>query len=255
MNKAQLDKAEAVIVDVLKKVRPELLKAHGNIEFVAKEDKTAVTELDKKVEELLREALREVTPDVGILGEEMGHEGNTDVYWVLDPIDGTEQYIRGMSNCRNLACLMEDGQPTWALMYAFVDDDLYLARKGEGMTINGKPFQIQPRPLDNCWIELMFDIEKPDQVEAAKRVSRLVMQGSKLHHFALFITGKMDGMVYMQSRGGLWDWGPRVLLYEEAGAKVAQLGYDHFDYTQLRRGLVAAHPDHFDALMRAATGK
>ena len=66
--------------------------------------------------------------------------------WTLDPIDGTEQFIRGIPTCKNLFSLVDNGQPVWALMYMFVRDELWLARKGQGTFCNGTKVSMRYRP-------------------------------------------------------------------------------------------------------------
>jgi len=241
-------KAEAVIMDVLKKVRPELMAAFGNVEFVLKGDKTVVTELDAKVETLLLEALREFDPEVGFLGEEHGQEGSTENLWTIDPIDGTESFIRGLPHTRNQLAFVQNGQVEYALCYNFPSEDLYIARRGKGTTMNGTRITITPKPLERCWIEVSMDLLDPANYEVFKRLRPQISGATVMHNFLNIVEGHIDGIV-SHIKGGPWDYAPASLLLSEAGYKVVNKDFaSEYDYS--RPGFVVIHPDNFEELQK-----
>jgi myo-inositol-1(or 4)-monophosphatase len=247
MKQTLLDKAERAIMKVLGDVRPQLLEAYGKIEFTTKADGTSLTELDTMVEQRLRDALRPLAPGVGIVGEEVEREGSGDTYWLIDPIDGTEQFIRGIPSCKNLVTLMEGGQPVWALMYFFVSDTLWLARKGQGATKNGTSVRLKHRPLEKCWIEFINHLTDED-LRVARAVKERVRAISRFHDTSYLQDSCIDGMVSLKTQGGEWDYGPRVLIYEEMGGRFATLGQETFDFEHIAGGFVQCHSKNFDEL-------
>lgn len=251
MDDTYFKQAETVIMEVLKRVRPELMQAYGSIEYVTKADHTVVTALDKSIEVELRDALVKFDSGVGVLGEEHGQAGNTDTYWLLDPIDGTEHFIRGMPGCKNLVCLMDKGKPVWGLSYFFAKDNLWLARAGKGATMNGETVQMRWRPLDRCWLEMSADLMNQEHVEMLRALREQIAGFSIRIGVDSIAAGNVDGLINLGAGGGPWDYWPRYLLFTETGAKMANLGKDDYDFDD--KNFLVAHAKNFDALMRVVS--
>lgn len=97
-----------------------------------KADRSPVTVADRECERRVVEVLRASFPDHGILGEESGETGGQGARWIVDPIDGTKSFIRGIPFFATLVALEEDGEVTTGAIYAPALDDLIYAHKGEG---------------------------------------------------------------------------------------------------------------------------
>lgn len=82
-----------------------------DLEVSTKPDRTPVTEADLAVERAIRDRLADVRPDDGVLGEEFGVEGSTQRQWIIDPIDGTANFLRGVPAWGTLIALAVDGEP------------------------------------------------------------------------------------------------------------------------------------------------
>ena len=95
-------------------------------------DRSPVTVADREAEQRAVAVLREAFPDHGILGEEFGEQGGTGARWIIDPIDGTKSFIRGIPYFATLIALEEEGEITTGAVYAPALDDLLYARKGCG---------------------------------------------------------------------------------------------------------------------------
>ncbi len=249
MDKDFLDQAEKEIVALLRSTRPELMEAFGSVHFTEKEDKTVVTHLDKQLEEQLSELFRKLDPGIGIEGEELGKSGSRETYWLIDPIDGTEQFIRGISSPRTQLCLIDNGKVVWSLMDYFARDELFLARPGKGATSNGRKIQMAYRPLNRAWIEIgvnLFDDEfLPRLLELRKHIAGFSMARDP----SLIFSGKIDGLIGFNGDvgGGPWDYAPRSLFYEEAGGKITNFDSQSYDFTN--KNYLVAHPKNFDILM------
>lgn len=114
-----------------------------NLTVEIKADRTPVTTADRECEACIVDVLRAQFPDYGFLGEEFGEQpGNRSVRWIIDPIDGTKNFIRGIPFFATLIALEEDGEVTAGVMYAPALDDLLYAQKGQGAFANGNPVHV-----------------------------------------------------------------------------------------------------------------
>lgn len=132
-----LTQAQAVIEQVFHSGRETLVKASGNIDFESKNDDTPVTQLDRDMETKIRKALKTFNPNIGLEGEELGKEGNANTFWLIDPIDGTKNFIRGLPEYRNIVTLVDGGRPYFVVIYKPATNDLFTATLGEGAFLNG----------------------------------------------------------------------------------------------------------------------
>lgn len=97
-----------------------------------KADASPVTVADREAEARAVAVLRAAFPDCGVLGEELGAQGPQARRWIIDPIDGTRSFIRGIPFFATLIALEEEGEITTGVVYAPALDDLLFARKGQG---------------------------------------------------------------------------------------------------------------------------
>ena len=241
-------KAETALIAVLDEWRPKLMASHGIRKFDVKADSTVVTELDKSLELALKDALRPLSSEVGFLGEEHGPEGPSDIKWLVDPIDGTEQYVRGLLSCRTMLCLIMDGEPVYAFVYRFTTKDLFTAQKGKGAQKNNEPITLEPRELDRSWVEFAADLRNPGAALAMAQVDGAVNSVTYTKEFLYVLEGFIDAYVVYGGKGGVWDYAPRALLMQEAGLKITNLGSNSYDYKNL--SWLAASPKVYDTLAK-----
>ena len=97
-----------------------------------KQDRSPVTVADREAEQRAVDVLRSAFPDYGILGEEFGERDGAGARWIIDPIDGTKSFIRGIPYFATLIALEEDGEITTGAVYAPALDDLLYAQRGFG---------------------------------------------------------------------------------------------------------------------------
>ncbi|HSX53317.1 MAG TPA: inositol monophosphatase [Patescibacteria group bacterium] len=241
-----LKQAEKLLFSVFKDERPQLLSAFGNAEHDLKEDNTVVTKMDKNMEKSIRTVLRKFDRGVGIEGEELGIEGSRKTFWLVDPIDGTEAFIRGLPDPRNMATLIDNGEPVFCIVYKFVTDELFIARKGKGATRNGQPIQVSDRPLNRSWIEYGTDLMDPKSAKRYLALRPHVNTYTIMKDFTPIAIGGYEGGIWDQHNGGPWDYAPRALLIKEAGGVVANVGSDKYDYKIIN--LIATNARIFDEL-------
>ncbi len=110
-----------------------------NLTVEVKADRTPVTRADRECEARIVEILRARFPEHGFLGEELGEQpGTRSARWIIDPIDGTKNFIRGIPFFATLIALEEEGEITVGVMYAPAINDLLYACKGRGTFANGR---------------------------------------------------------------------------------------------------------------------
>lgn len=219
--------SQTLVVEVFRSMREDLLGVFGTIEFTRKDDYSPVTQWDVAVETQLRTKLAESFPDFGFQGEETGHTGNDSTYWLVDPIDGTSSFIRGLPYSTNMAALVHDGIVVAAVIYDFLHDALYTAIKGGGAYKNGKKIEVNTRRrAGDIVIYVMSRQQFPLFREALSELRMRTVQpmGGSGHAYAMLSEGKIDGIVNLHTTMGAYDNAPGVLLAEEAGARM--LSYD-----------------------------
>ena len=150
-----MDKPLATAIEAARAAGEIALKYfRTNLVVETKADKTPVTEADRLCEAKIVEVLRTASPDMAFLGEEMGEQGGTangstgsggtagggtgSARWIIDPIDGTKNFIRGIPFFTTLIALEEEGEVTAGVIYAPATGDLLYAQKGQGAFANGR---------------------------------------------------------------------------------------------------------------------
>lgn len=242
-----LIQAQGVIERVFRSYREELIAKSGNIETTYKADNTVVTALDRKIEKDLRAALIEFDGSIGIEGEELGIEGNRTTYWLLDPIDGTDSFVRGIPLYRNVATLIDDGRAVFALVYKPATNELFVAADGEGVYRNGQPIHIGQRPLSRSTLDIMGRLDNPDIQSIIRAIQPKLDGVRRTSDFLSVVQGQLDGQISLGTSAGPWDFAPRALLIKEAGGRVANIGSDSYDFRI--NNYLATNPVIFDELM------
>ena len=197
------------------RARPKTLQ----IDFKGDQDYVSAT--DAEVETLIRTRLHEAFPSNSFYGEEGGGEFGEDV-WVVDPIDGTANFMRGIPLwCISLAFVRE-GQCEIGIIYDPVHDELYAGRRGGGATLDGQPLKISGlKDIRQATIEAGWSTRLPHEHYTAL-VQTLKNQGAGVRRGgsgALALAYVADGRVdaYCELHMNSWDALAGLLLVEEAG--------------------------------------
>jgi histidinol-phosphatase len=114
----------------------------GSFEVAIKPDRSPVTQADREAEEAIVTQLGRAFPDVGFLGEEFGARGDQERRWIIDPIDGTKNFVRGIPYWATLLALEERGEVTLGVVHAPATGDLFWARRGDGAYANGARLRV-----------------------------------------------------------------------------------------------------------------
>src|ERR1051326_8521388 len=115
-----------------------------DVKFKNHDFRDQVTEVDLKIETLIRRLLAHNFPDHKIIGEEFGRStiNKEDLVWIIDPIDGTTNFIQGIPICCISICLWDHKGPVIAVLYNPVLNKLYTASRGRGAKLNGKTIKV-----------------------------------------------------------------------------------------------------------------
>ncbi|MHA7133168.1 inositol monophosphatase family protein [Oerskovia turbata] len=195
-----------------------------------------VTAMDAESEALLRRVIAEERPDDAILGEEEGASaGTSGLTWVIDPIDGTVNYLYGVaSHAISVAVVAGPPDPAeWTVLagavHSVVDGRTWTAGLGAGATLDGEPVAVNPAgPLATSLVGTGFGYDADRRrrqaqvlVEVLPRVRDIRRLGSAAIDLCLVATGRLD--LYYERGLNPWDLAAGALVASEAGALVTGL--------------------------------
>ena len=153
------------VLPIIRSTRSISLPNYGVVESLgSKTEKPfdVVTEVDKNVENFLREKLAIVYPEIKFVGEEHGGDRGAERFWLVDPIDGTGHYLRGLPFCTTMLALIENGVVTFSAIYDFLNDDMYWAEKAKGAYKNDTEIHVSNRNLNEAYISVETKREKTE---------------------------------------------------------------------------------------------
>ena len=201
---------------------------HGERQLSYKEGRAnIVTEVDVLVEKKVIDLLRSEYPDHNILSEESPAVTNDSRYtWVVDPLDGTNNYVYGIPVFSVAIALMSQDDVLLGLTYDPVREELFVARKGGGASLNGRPISVSQRDsMERAFIgcDLGYDREAGarmlDTIRAIwPRMAGLRIMGSAVLGLAYVACGRFD--LYLHRYLYPWDMASGILLIREAGGEV-----------------------------------
>ena len=209
------------------RARREILPRFRRVRTELKADGTPVTEADRAAERAIREVLREATPEIGVVGEEYGAEGDVSRHWLVDPIDGTLAFSRGIPLFATLIALVEEGRPVLGLIDLPSLGDRFLGWRGGGCRRNGEAVHVSHatdprRSLVAHGDAFCFDLagRRPAFERMARELPLLRGYTDAFGH-AQVLSGGVDAMVDLMLNA--WDAAPTQLLVPEAGGRCETL--------------------------------
>ena len=190
-----------------------------------------VTEMDRRAEALIIEAIQAEFPGDAILSEERGTLGGpSGRRWIIDPLDGTTNYAHGIPIfCVSIA-LEVDGQTRLGVVYDPNFDECFVAGRGRGARRNGERLSVsEAATLNESLVAtgLPYNIRETPRNNLAEfgafslRCQGVRRMGSAVLYFCYVAAGRLDG--YWELRVGPWDAAAGVLMVEEAGGRVTNL--------------------------------
>ena len=204
-----------------------------------------VREVDKACEaEIVREISR-YYPDHAFLCEEGGETGDSEHVWVIDPLDGTSNYLHGIPHFAVSIAQQVKGRTEHAVVYDPIRDEIFTASKGSGAFLNNKRIRVSARNgLEGAVLATAFPFRQREHLQAYAKVFQAVF--SKVEDFrragtasldlAWVAAGRMDG--YFEVALKPWDVAAGTLIVREAGGVV--MDFDGNDAVEQSGSIIAA---------------
>ena len=203
------------------------------VQVSAKGRSDFVTEVDRAAEEAIIDVLRTAYPQHGFLAEESGAsspEGNNEYTWIIDPLDGTTNFIHGFPQYAVSIALQQRGQLTQAVVYDPTRNELFTASKGRGAFLNDRRLRVSRRTqLRECLIGTGFPFRSLEKLDAYLRIFKRITEetagirrpGAAALDLAYVAAGRLDG--FWEFGLSPWDMAAGALLILEAGGFIADL--------------------------------
>jgi myo-inositol-1(or 4)-monophosphatase len=195
-----------------------------------------VSEVDRAAERIIIEALQDAYPSHAILAEESGAQGESEYLWIIDPLDGTTNFLHGFPQYAVSIALQHNGFLTQAVIYDPTKNDLFTATRGRGAFLNDKRLRVSKRKdMIESLIGTGFPYTKFEHMDAYIDILKDLMQkssglrrpGSAALDLAWTAAGRYDG--FFETGLKPWDIAAGCLLITEAGGLVSDLqGSDTF---------------------------
>lgn len=196
---------------------------HNLPEVNWKPDASPVTKADVETEKVIRQVITRHFPEHGIHGEELPDKKSKSPYtWVIDPIDGTRDYIRGIPFWAIYIAVLKEGDPIVGVIYLPILGDLITAEKGKGTFLNGKKARVSKvKNLEDAYIshgqiKRFIELKKVKQLDNLCKTVRAARSYGNFG-FKMLITGHID--VVIEAYGGLHDFAATKIIAQEAGGK------------------------------------
>jgi len=235
-----IKKAGKIILDSYKK--KILIEAKGSLDIV--------TDVDKKVEKFIISSIKKKFPSHKILGEESGlDETKSNYIWIIDPIDGTNNFSRGISFfCCSIAfCQISHDKitPLVGGIYDPIHNELFHAEKERGAHLNCKKINVSSASKINEAI-IEFDeghAKNERSFEKFKHLNREIRAGRRFGSTALasaYVScGRFEALI--NSGAKTWDMAAGALIIKEAGGMLFDLDKSEWDFILNKRGIIATN--------------
>ncbi len=200
-----------------------------------KDDKSPLTEADKRSNEIICEALKKLYPQIPIMSEENKQteyeiRKDWEYYWCIDPIDGTKEFIKKNGEFTVNIALIHKNTPVLGVVYAPAIDNMYSAKKDEGSFLNGQklPLRINNTPKEKLFVVASKShLSKETQEFIDKLDSKQIEQVSKGSSLKLCMVAEGSADIYPRLAPTMeWDTAAADAVVREAGKMAYQYGSD-----------------------------
>jgi len=215
-----------------------------------------VSQADHKAEDLLRDHLLGPNPDDGWLGEETGETTGTNRRWIVDPLDGTTNFLRGIGHWAVSIGLEQDGELVLGVVHDPVKSETFTAIAGGPFLLNGQPVPAMPAPeFHACLFGTGLPFGNMPHIEdAAADLCRILPNSSGVRRMgaaaldlAYVAAGRLDG--FWERRLRPWDIAGGLVLLRAAGCPVE--GWTADERPEDTGTVITARPVHFDRFAAA----
>lgn len=236
-----------------------IIRSMDRLDLIKKEEKSPhdyVTDVDRRAEQEIIDIIKKHYPDHAIIAEESGHiPGQEDYTWIIDPLDGTTNFIHGFPHfCVSIA-IQHKNRIEHGLIYDPVKQEVFSATRGSGALLNQKRLRVPDRrPFDEALISTGLPYRDTERLGFQLKILHAIQieacdirrTGSAALDLAYVAAGRFDG--YWELGLKLWDIAAGALIVQEAGGLVSGLGgYEN----HLETGdILAANPKVFKRMLQ-----
>ncbi len=220
------------IIDIVKEASLLMKNRYTNVE----EKGTAsncVTDADINVQNFLSEKLIALLPNSAVVGEENDVFSSSEYTWVIDPIDGTSNFIRDLGLSAISVGLLKEGKPYIGVIYFPYRDEVYYAEQGKGAFLNGLPIHVSDRDYAHSHLcSAMSLYDKNYAKSCFNIIEKIYMEsddlrrlGSAALELAYLAAGKVE--LYFEIRVFAWDVAAAATIIKEAGGHIEFLFHEN----------------------------
>jgi len=227
-----------------------------SIEVSTKGRNDYVSEVDKAAEAAIVDIIRQYYPHHAILAEEGGAQGEHDIRWVIDPLDGTTNFLHGLPTFAVSIACEQKGRAEIGVVYDVMRQELFTAVRGSGAQLDNRKIRVsKPRGLEGTLLATGFPYRSSDaHLEAYLSMLRVFMKqtagirrpGAAALDLAYVAAGRVDGFWELGLQP--WDTAAGTLLVVEAGGRVGTLAGGDYEHGG---NIIAAAPKVYEAMVAA----
>tara|TARA_B100000989_G_scaffold268275_1_gene222881 strand:+ start:1559 stop:2305 length:747 start_codon:yes stop_codon:yes gene_type:complete len=213
-----------------------------NLQVSRKGPKDFVTKTDKRVEKILLDELSKSKKNYSFITEETGKiiNKNKSNFWIIDPIDGTTNFLHGVPHFAISVALQKEGEITSGLIFDPIKNEIFYAEKNSGAFINNNRIRVSKKSkLENCLFA-----SNNDGIKSVHPRLNLRNTGCAALDLAYVGCGRLDG--YFHNKINIWDVAAGKIIIEEAGGKVNRI--DHFSINKI--DIRAANTDIYEKMIK-----
>ena len=206
-----------------------------SVNWKRKKNSGLVTQADHESEEYLISALKKIDSNVSFIGEETGVQGKNDYCWVIDPIDGTGNFINKIPYFCISVALTHYGTPIFGAIYQPITDEYFYAYQAKGAYLNGSPISVSSEKKSE---QSIFIVGSPGVAINRRSLSSILRKESAYEHSfisyryfgsaaldqANLAAGRLEGLYFRYLEW--WDIAAGMLLIQEAGGIVSDFRGD-----------------------------
>ncbi len=214
-----------------------------------------VSEVDTQAEREIINILRKAYPDHGILAEESGHHDGDEFQWIIDPLDGTTNFLHGFPQFAVSIALRQKGRLEQGVIYDPLRQELFTATRGAGAQLNERRIRVTNRKsLEGSLLGTGFPFKSQQHLDTYLAMFRALFPetagirraGSAALDLAYVASGRLDG--FWEIGLNIWDMAAGVLLIQEAGGLSGDFSGGH-DFLE-NGNLVAGNPKLFAEILK-----
>jgi myo-inositol-1(or 4)-monophosphatase len=197
------------------------------LKIETKQENDFVSEVDRQAEQEIIRVIRRAYPGHSILAEESGRQGQSGTEWIIDPLDGTTNYLHGFPQFAVSIAVRQNNKLEVGVVYDPMLQELYVAVRGSGATLNDRRIRVTRRAhLDNALIGTGLPFKRHHDYDGYLKTLRVIMEktagvrrpGAASLDLAYVAAGRLDGFWEYDLKP--WDMAAGALLIKEAGGIV-----------------------------------